>query len=209
VADRSGDYTDLLVVIENGAAPARLSTGFNLPVFTPNGMLLIPVSMPVMQQAAGLQLLRGIEIADGHVLESARITSVDLMARRQLLDEMPWIVLRSFARATAKGMLQAQAMRHDDTGLAGALAIIGSLVTEQADERTWRTLPAEISVARVSVPPGATRMALLAGSGRHEFEVNLSGRYALICIRMINGYAYLVAPSRKPEMQASKPGQLS
>jgi hypothetical protein len=209
VFDRSSERTDLLVVIENGSAPARLSTSFNLPVFSGQGMLLVPVSMPVLRPASGLQPLEAIEVADAPRAEIAQITSVDLMARRQLLDEMPWIALRSFARATAKGVLQAQALKHDDSGIAGALAIIGTIVTEQADERTWRTLPAEISVARVSVPAGPTKLALFAGSGRHEFEVNVSGRYALVCIRMINGYAYLVAPRGKEAVAASKSARLS
>jgi hypothetical protein len=209
VYDRSKDSTDLLIVIENGSAPGRLSTSFNLPVFSGHGMLLVPVSMPVIRAASGVQPLQAIEVENGARAEPSRITSIDLMARRQLQDEMPWIALRSFARATAKGVLQSQALRHDDSGLAGALAIIATVITEQADERTWRTLPAEISVARTPVPSGRTRLSVLAGSGRHEFEVNVSGRYALVCIRMISGYAYLVGPRARDELEASKSMHLS
>ena len=68
-------------------------------------------------------------------------------------------------------------------------------VTEQADERTWRTLPAAISVGRVTVPTGDHRLGVEVGTARHEFAVNVQGPYALVCIRILGSQAYLVSPA--------------
>jgi hypothetical protein len=193
--DRASGRTELLVVVESGAAPARVSANFNLPIFTEHGMAIAPISMPVIRDVDPLPPVRGLAVDGEPSGELPLNTSIDLMSRRQLQDEMPWIMLRAFTRATAKVIVQRQAMKRDDSGLAGALAVIGAVLTEQADERSWRTLPASISVARVTVHPGAHTLAVDAGSARHQFEVNVQGRYALVCIRILGSQAYLVSPS--------------
>jgi hypothetical protein len=86
-------------------------------------------------------------------------------------------------------------MRSDDSGLAGALTMIAAVLTEQADERTWRTLPADISIARLTVSPGDHSLGVTIGSARHEFAVNVQGRYALVCIRIVGSQAYLLTPA--------------
>ena len=193
VFDRDPENTELLVVVETGAAPARASAQVNIPVFSDAGTLLVPVSMPVIRQTGLLPKVNAVSI-DGVRTDSVpTITSIDAMARRHLRDEMPWIMLRSIARATAKGLLQREAMRQDDSGLAGAIAIIGTVLTERADERSWRTLPAEISVARVRTSPGTHRLAIEVGGSEHAFDVNVQGAYALVSIRVLGGRAYLAA----------------
>lgn len=199
VFDRDPGRTELLVVIERGAAPARASAQVNLPVFTDAGLLLAPISMPVIRPAGPVPRVDAVSIEGVRTQSVPTVTSVDLMARRQLRDDMPWILLRAFTRATAKSVLQYQAMRRDDTGLAGAIAVIGTVLTEQADERSWRTLPAEISLARVRVAPGVQRLEIESGGQMHAFEVNVEGRYALVAVRMLGARAYRVAP---PDAQA-------
>ncbi len=202
VFDRGSGLTDVLVVIETGSAPARASTGFNLPVFTDAGLLVVPMSFPVIREQSGGARARAVSMGEVDNTGAATITSVDLMARRALKDDMPLIMLRAVARATAKGVLQAQARRRDDTGLAGALAIIGTVITERADERSWRTLPAEIAIARLSVAPGTQLLEIETESGRQALEVNVSGRYALICVRLIGGRAYVAATPAPPGQSA-------
>jgi uncharacterized protein len=208
VFDRDPGRAELLVVIERGSAPARASAQVNLPVFTDAGMLLVPVSMPVIRNTGFVAPVDKVSIEGVAAASVPTITSVDLMARRQLRDEMPWIMLRSVSRATAKGILQHQAMRRDDTGLAGALAVIGTVLTEQADERGWRTLPAEISVARVNVGRGVQRMRIESGARTHEFDVNVDDRYALVSVRMLGNRAYLAAPPASQGEHAQRPKSL-
>jgi uncharacterized protein len=192
VFDRDSGRSELLVVIESGAAPARSSVNINLPVPTDAGFLLVPMSFPTIRDEPRTMTARSVSIDGSGTSNIATLTSVDLMARRALRDEMPSIMLRAIARATTKAVLQRQAMKRDDTGLAGALAIIGTIVTERADERAWRTLPAEIA-ARASVAPGTHRLEIEADGTRHAFEVNVEGRYALIAVRLLGGRAYLAA----------------
>jgi uncharacterized protein len=194
VFDRDAGRSELLVVIESGAAPARSSVNINLPVPTDAGFLLVPMSFPSIRDQPRTPPTGSLSIDGSASSNVATLTSVDLMARRALRDDMPAIMLRSIARATTKGILQRQAMKRDDSGLAGALAIIGTIVTERADERSWRTLPAEISIARASVSPGRHTLEVEMDGSRHSFEVNVEGPYALIAVRLLGGRAYLSAP---------------
>jgi hypothetical protein len=205
VLDRRSDRSDLLVIVESGAAPARVSTHFNLPIFTQHGTAIAPISLPVMRELDPLPPLRGLRLDGEPAGDLPVVTRIDLMSRRQLQDEMPWIMLRAVTRATAKVIVQRQAMKHDDSGLSGALAVIGSVLTEQADERSWRMLPASISLARLTVDPGEHTLAVEAGSARHEFAVNVTGRHALLCIRVVGSQAYLVSPRTDERQRAGEP----
>lgn len=198
VSDRDSGLTELLVVIESGSAPARSSVNINLPIPTDRGFLLVPLSFPAIREQQQAPRAHAVSLDGIGTSNVAVLTSVDLMARRALRDDMPWIMLRAITRATAKGMLQRQAMKRDDTGLAGALAIIGSIITERADERSWRTLPAEIAIARAEVASGTHTLEIDAGGNRQSFEVNVGGRYALIAVRMLGSRAYLSSTPAVP-----------
>jgi len=125
---------------------------------------------------------------------------VDAMARRALKDDMNGIMLRGFIRATAKAVaqysLQHQAQQQNSLILSiAALAVsVGSVVTESADERTWRTLPARISIARGKLPPGTHTVTLATPAGPRSVQVNISGRYTFISLRMIRGQFFPMLP---------------
>lgn len=193
--------TDLLIVVETGLAPARTSINVNLPVFTDQGILPAPVSFPVLRQNSRVGEAAEVSVDTGSEMRPEAVTSVDLMARRALKDDMPWIVLRAVARATTKVSLQRAALKQDDSGLAGAIAIIGAVVTEQADERSWRSLPADIAVARVRLPYGAHDVDVDVANQRHRYTVSLDTAYAVMTVRQIGSSAYMsLSPGRTAGM---------
>ena len=130
-------------------------------------------------------------------LPLTRITSIDLMARRSLQDEMPSIMLRATARATTSAVLQSQALRRSDRDAAAAAAIAGlalSAFLQSADDRTWRSLPGEVSIARVRLPPGVHDVTLRLPSGEQRAKVNVSGSHAVIDFRVLSRQLFVHAP---------------
>ena len=89
------------------------------------------------------------------------------------------ITLKAIARATAKfqaaRLIQQKAK--ESGGAAELFAILGTnlygIISEQADTRSWRSLPARIHLARMALPPGKhsfTLKVLHAGQeDSHEF----------------------------------------
>jgi len=190
----------VLFVVESGTAPARQSKGFPLPIPVNRTWILIPISFPVMVPTGSAPLPGQLGIDGDLSLPVARITSIDLMARRALKDEMPGIMLRGMIRSAAKAVaqyqMQQQAQNNDNALLSlAALALtIGSVVTESADERTWRTLPSEIAIARGRVHPGTHSVTLQTPAGPRTVQVAVSGRYAVVGLRLLGSQLFLEPP---------------
>ena len=204
--------TDTLFVIGSGTAPALQSRQFPLPIPVNGTLILIPISFPIMVQTSTPYLPGQLSLNDGQALTVAPITSIDLMARRALKDDMPSIMLRGAIRSAAKAAtqyaLQHQSQKQNNMALAiAALAVtIGSVVTESADERTWRTLPSEIGIARARLPPGTHTVTLQTPGGTRSFELKLSGRYAVVGLRMLRGQLFVQAPELAMGTGGSPPG---
>jgi len=110
VAAPDDGMTDVLLIIGSGSAPALQSRQFMLPIVWQGRLLLIAHSFPVMQPASGMSWPSTLTVG-GRTLPVERITSVDLMARRVLKDEMPSIMLRANVRTAAKAIAWYQAQR--------------------------------------------------------------------------------------------------
>ena len=121
------------------------------------------------------------------------LANLDAMARRQLKDQMPGILLRTVIRAVLKSAAQDQAYKG---GLIlGLAANVATVVSEQADDRSWRTLPERISVARATLPVGTQIIEFQTASGSIKKEVSIGPRFSIVPIRIANASVYVGQPS--------------
>ena len=204
MAARDDGLTDVLFEIETGLVPARVSKEFALPMPINDKIVLVAVSFPVMQTQEPAVPVSRVVLQGGPEIPAVQITSVDAMARRSLEDEMPGIMLRGFVRSTSKAIaqyeMQRQAQQQNNDGAAAALGImslalmIGSAVTEKADEREWRLLPASINIARAKVPPGSYTVTVETADGPQSVRVNIGGRHAFIALRLLRGRLFAMLP---------------
>jgi hypothetical protein len=192
------DGSDVLFIVATGTAPAIRSGQFRMPVFGPR-LMLVSMSFPVMQATDAGRLPAQLLLEDGRTLPVAPLTSVDLMARRSLKDDMPGIMLRASTRAASNATMQYQAQRAaSDSGSGGAVLGLaafalaaGAAVMESADDRTWRTLPAEIAIARARLPRGAQSVTLSTPNGQRKARIDVKGRYAVIDLRLLRHQLYV------------------
>jgi hypothetical protein len=207
VAAPDDGKTDVLFVIETGLAPARVSRQFNLPIPINERWVLVSASVPVLRSQGAGFVPSELRVEGIAPLVPVQITSVDAMARKALQDEMPGIMLRTFIRSMAKATAQYQAQRAaskrrskgDDTAgamldLTAVALALGSAATESADERSWRSLPANISIARARLPRGEHRVQLETPSGLQTVAVDIAGRYAFVSLRVIGGTLFAMLP---------------
>jgi len=189
--------TDVLFIVSTGAAPALRSHPFRLPVPVNDKLVLIPLSFPLLIPSPVDDAAMALTIGGAQRAELTRITSIDLMARRSLKDDMPGIMLRAGVRATASALLQYQAQRHADKDAAAAAGVAAFALTallQTADDRTWRTLPGEVAIARARLPAGVHDVTLQTHLGEQRARVNLSGRYAVIDFRVLSRQLFVHAP---------------
>jgi hypothetical protein len=107
---------------------------------------------------------------------------------------MPGILLRGIVRSTAKAVAQNQAGMHDDSGLAALAIAIGSIITESADERGWRSLPAQIAIGRARIPSGEHTITLQTPEGVRSVQLNLAGRYTVVGLRLLRSELFVQSP---------------
>jgi uncharacterized protein len=185
---------DVLFIVGTGAAPALQSRQFNAPMLVNNKLVFLPVAFPVMARSEAPpppQIL-----VDGRTLPLAPLTSIDLMARRSLHDDMPAIMLRTTIRSATSAALQYQAQNNRDgtVALAAAVLAFGALALNSADDRTWRALPAEVAVARTRLPRGEHKVRLQTLEGEQSVPVTISGRYAVVDFRLLRRQVFVCAP---------------
>ncbi len=203
---RDDGHTDVLFVVESGTAPERKSQQFNLPFPQKNRILIVPVSFPVIAPAQPAYMPAQLQIEGESPIDVVAITSIDLMARKALQEEMPGILLRGIIRSTAKAVAQGQAGKKDESGLAALAIAIGSMITESADERGWRSLPAQIAIARARIPSGMHTVGFGSTPGRQGIRFSISGRYAVVGIRLMNGATFTMLPTQpNPAPPAAQP----
>lgn len=194
---------DVLFVIESGFAPSWKSTTIPIPVMTKGkkagvGQVLthsviIPLSFPTIVASGKTYVPAELQVG-GKVLPVDTLVNIDAMARRQLKDQFPGILLRTVIR----GALKAEAQKGlNSTGVIGAtVGKVAATLTEQADDRSWRTLPERIAVARAILPQGENLLEFRTASGAaFRTRVTVGSRFSIIPIRLTGGPVLVGTPS--------------
>jgi hypothetical protein len=180
--------SDVLFVVESGFAPAWKSITIPIPLPQQRGIVVTPLSFPIVKSVGKTFVPPSLSVA-GRQLPVETLTSVDTMSRRLLKDQMPGILMRTVVRAVAKSVVQKQAQKAGIVG--GLIATVATVVSEQADERSWRTLPDRISIARATLPHGKQTVEFQTGAGIYKAEVDIGNRFTIIPIRITGGAVYV------------------
>lgn len=122
-------------------------------------------------------------------IRSELAQNVTALAEKSLSDRLPGITVKALARAATKFALAegatrgAQQAAGKDAGpwvglVVGLLTKGIAVASEEADKRSWQTLPDEIHVARAWVPPGQYQVSVqpsgqgsLAGNNRQSLNL--------------------------------------
>ncbi len=155
--------------LEGRNANSREARALESAVYGLNGRVVrvaLPRLVPRKTTVAFEQVsLGGADKAYGTHTEL--VQDVSALAAKQFSDQFNSVAMKSVARAAVKYMAAegvargARAAAGRDTAgqlialLVGSLAKALAISTEEADKRIWQTLPDEIHVARLWVPPGS------------------------------------------------------
>ena len=150
----------------NGRAPVKMENQIFLPL--PGGYIAevaFPRYQRILDQIARARLhARSLDDDREYQGEFALAEPIDSIAIENLENRQGRIMLKATARATAKylAVMVGEAMMQSEEGILPGLVIAGFgnlllLTSEQADLRSWRTLPAEILISKLAIPPGSYR----------------------------------------------------
>jgi hypothetical protein len=186
--DRPGG--DLIVLLEDEFVLQKEEIKVPIPIALQTVVLTaaaFPIYNPVNVPVFPLTITEG-----GNVLASSEpVCFTSALAIKALKEKVPGMVIRQIIRSTAKGVAANEAKKQ--FGALGSLAMSAfNLISENADVRSWTTLPYDVQIMQVRLAPGEHELVLnQAGSGiGRTIKVNIKekGKVILRAIRAGNNF---------------------
>lgn len=161
IIDRDPSHGEVVLFFSNSLAPVKQEQ--SQAIVDPMSGILVRISLPYYldhpNQISSASLTTGQYTSQTELVEN-----INGIAHATLQAYMPAITARAIARALVKYQMARQAgNRNDGNDVAGAIIMMMNFATERADTRSWLTLPAEIQMARLSLP-----------AGKHDLEIKLT-----------------------------------
>lgn len=156
------DQGELIFVLNNGLAPIKREKAVN--AFDGVSGSIVRVALPSYESRNNNVVAARISVSNKQATTEL-VEDIDAIAKKNLDSHMPAIIARSVARLVVKAAASKRARQvamnnnnNNDAmvGMLGALAFqVAAVATERADTRSWLTLPSNIQLARLSLPPGS------------------------------------------------------
>lgn len=151
------DQAELIVIYHQGLV-SRMFTQ-SISNFSPDISQYVRIAVPVYPLE--IPWITKARIGIGNEFhETAVLEDIDQLARRNLAARMPGIMARAMIRVVAKK--QAAHNAGKDDAFAGFIVELAGQLTEQADTRSWTSLPATIQIARITVMSGEHQLTVSA-----------------------------------------------
>ena len=184
-ADEKG-AGDLVIFLENQLVPAKQEAAVNLPIFTRHDdMRFFSFALPVYRSTPAM--LSQVNISSGQVgVTSENLVDLVSLASMQLKEQLPEMVTRQAVRILAKEELRRK-MKKEGGDVGNILAGLYSIATERADTRSWITLPNNIAIARIKLPPGQHVITFEQGGTVWQETVDVKAkRTSLMNVSLLN-----------------------
>lgn len=164
---------EILLVVYDGLIPAKETRYVATEITDPDGHpYALKVAFPIFRPRPNIVERVRVGLEDGSTVDSELMEPLDAIAYQNLEQRIGLISAKAIARATAKYIASFQARKAARAGSEGAGMLVGlaanvfTWATEQADTRSWRTLPNRFHVLRLPLP-----------AGEHQLEVRLKTIY--------------------------------
>jgi len=158
---------EIILTVHAGLAPIKREQA--ITVLNPATGRFLRLALP-QYRPRGQPLAYARVSAGSQSATTSRVENIDAIAVKSLESEMPAITARAIARMAIKDAAARAASSSDNRSLGGPIAglaiNIAATLAERADTRSWFTLPGEIHLARLSLPPGEYKLRIdLYGRG--------------------------------------------
>jgi hypothetical protein len=156
------------VILETGVAAYRKQVKIPVPIFlVSNEVQVVPIAVPYLEFVEG-HAPNATITAPGLSVSTSMITDVDRLVAVEFKEQLPTLITRMIVAAAFKSGVQYGAAKatEGDQWLNLAAQIGGAIyayVANEADLRTWATLPKQVQYARFETPPGASVTYDVAG----------------------------------------------
>ena len=184
----TADMGEIVAVIELGNISSRRAADFAVYL----DERVYSLSLPTIPDFSRRRVTGSLS-AGGRTTGMFLVEDLNGIARKNLEDEAGRNIIRGAARLAVKAGLASlgenitEQLTDDEdvsSGVGLILSIIGA-ATEQADLRAWLTLPAQIQMARLQIPPGTWPVSITVNgrSFTHDPVAVQAGEITLVFLR--------------------------
>jgi len=183
------------VIFATGTAPKRGQIRIDIPLFLLTKVDYVGVNFPRLIMNGDYLASLGVE-AGGQSLQTVVVTDMDGVIAREFKNELPIVITKTLISAGTKALI-AYGLKDatKDKGLAGIATRIGTTayqaLANQADLRTWATLPKQFQYARLPNP--ADGKLVISASGQAPVSCTVDpAAVNVIWVRSINAQSPLI-----------------
>jgi len=188
---RFGDYTktrasntgQVVILFEQGVVNPKDEVKINLPISgtTKSGRggrsynsvgsvkffsFALPVYRDHLTEKKSL-----VTSINGVTYQSEEIIQVQSLAAKNLQDQLPSLVTRQVLRLIAKEQIRQEMSKKND--LANIITSVYNLASENADTRSWSSLPNNVQILKVELPVG-----------EHQLQLSILGKQELVTVKI-------------------------
>ena len=151
---------EIIFVIYDGMAPYKISKHVDFPVKEKDKIAYyVKVAFP--QFVARENIISSAQVTvDDIILSSSVVEDITPIAIKTLENKNFLIQAKAIARAITKYQTAKAVSNDGKNKWLGLAANIFNVATEQADTRSWRTLPGRFHLLRIALKPGSYRLKL-------------------------------------------------
>lgn len=155
------DGGNVVIIHDEGFVPEKKEVKIPIPV---PGSGVIALAFPIYEPRYSPSPPLKVVVDDGEGIWTEPLCDYRLLAIKALREKVPSMATRQIIRALFKATTAHEAKKRG--GLAGELlATVWNVMSENADLRSWLTLPETSHVARFGLPPGDHRIRFRTASG--------------------------------------------
>ncbi len=142
------------IVFETGASPVKSQIRLDLPIFIfAENAPHVAVNFPYLKEQKSYRKSVDVSV-DGRKIPLEELSNMDAIISEEFYIELPYVIARTLLSSASKATAEYFAAR-----AAGDYGILVHLVMgvyqssfNNADLRTWQTLPKQIKIARIETP---------------------------------------------------------
>ncbi|MGF1485146.1 MAG: COG3014 family protein [Opitutales bacterium] len=185
------------VIFETGVAPHRETIRIDIPLFLVNNEVdYVGAAFPRLETHDGFARSMRV-VAEGEPYDTSILADIDTIVIQEFKNELPLIITKTLIASGTKALaayVAKEAVKDQDpwVQLATRIATTTYQVSQnQADLRTWATLPKQVQYARLPTPAGGLILVSTPGTPQPEpVSVNPEG-VNVVLVRSVHTYAPL------------------
>ncbi|CAM3557312.1 hypothetical protein VA7868_00992 [Vibrio aerogenes CECT 7868] len=164
----SSNHSRVIIIQEQGIVDMLRGWQQSVPVFHDNNRHygLYSLALPYYQSYNRLQVMP-VNL-NRKAIYGALLADTNLMARYQLKEQLPSVILRQILRLAAKNSLRHGLSHRNSDGVVNLMMNVWNVATEQPDTRSWITLPGSVFSATEVVESG--KQQIIAGHRTYTFD---------------------------------------